>query len=398
MLVFTRRHDEAIVIGEEIEITVLRTGRDSVKLGITAPPSVPVHRREIYDLIRAENTSASEAPARLRRRGSSMIPRNTGSNRPTDIVCVDWRTADAETVAELYADEHRRWLDSLGWESASSWQRVEAGRRSGVVDGRLAIDGSGALVGWTFYLVHEGALQVGAFIAASDDATKALINEVFTSAAAASARAITLFAYPKASGLAQALAARGLAVEDYEYLIKPLTPLPLPAGSYRPWRRADTKATAALFAQAYPGADAARPFASNGTPAEWQEYVTQLVERSGCGVHMPESSFVAIEDGRLAGAVLTTRLASATAHIAQIAVAPEFERRGIGRLLLHAAETSAAAAGCSRMSLLVGASNERARRLYDAVGFVATGRFVAAGVVYPRRFTSVAVGGATSRR
>ena len=58
MLVFTRKRDEAIIIGDGIEVRVLRTGRDGVKLGITAPHSVAVHRREIYDLIRAENEGA----------------------------------------------------------------------------------------------------------------------------------------------------------------------------------------------------------------------------------------------------------------------------------------------------------------------------------------------------
>lgn len=58
MLVFTRRRDEAIVIGDGIEIRILRSGRDGVKLGVTAPPSVAVHRREIYDQIRAENAVA----------------------------------------------------------------------------------------------------------------------------------------------------------------------------------------------------------------------------------------------------------------------------------------------------------------------------------------------------
>lgn len=59
MLVITRKRDEAIVIGDGIEIRVLRSGRVGVKLGVTAPPSVCVHRREIYDLIRAENEWAA---------------------------------------------------------------------------------------------------------------------------------------------------------------------------------------------------------------------------------------------------------------------------------------------------------------------------------------------------
>ena len=65
MLVFTRRRDEAIMIGDGIEVRVLRVGRDGVRLGIVAPPEVRVHRREIYDQIREANHSAAATPARL---------------------------------------------------------------------------------------------------------------------------------------------------------------------------------------------------------------------------------------------------------------------------------------------------------------------------------------------
>ncbi len=62
MLVFTRRRDEAIVIGDGIEVRVLRTGKDAVRIGVTAPPDVPVHRREVYDAVGAANQSAAAAP------------------------------------------------------------------------------------------------------------------------------------------------------------------------------------------------------------------------------------------------------------------------------------------------------------------------------------------------
>jgi carbon storage regulator len=63
VLVFTRRRDEAIVIGHGIEVRVLRIGKDGVRLGITAPQDVPVHRSEIYRLIESSNTSASRNDA-----------------------------------------------------------------------------------------------------------------------------------------------------------------------------------------------------------------------------------------------------------------------------------------------------------------------------------------------
>lgn len=63
MLVFTRKVDEAIVIGDGIEVKVLRIGKDGVRLGVTAAPHVPVHRREVYDQIRAANAAAAAAAA-----------------------------------------------------------------------------------------------------------------------------------------------------------------------------------------------------------------------------------------------------------------------------------------------------------------------------------------------
>ena len=68
MLVFTRKRDEAIVIGDGVEVRVLRIGRDTIRLGVTAPTTVPVHRLEIYEQIRAENHRAAEvlrSPDRL---------------------------------------------------------------------------------------------------------------------------------------------------------------------------------------------------------------------------------------------------------------------------------------------------------------------------------------------
>lgn len=74
MLVFTRKRNEAIIIGDGIEVRVLRVGKDGVRLGVTAPRQVAVHRQEVYELVSAANASAatagldlSDAANRLRR-------------------------------------------------------------------------------------------------------------------------------------------------------------------------------------------------------------------------------------------------------------------------------------------------------------------------------------------
>jgi carbon storage regulator len=63
VLVVTRKRGEAIVIGDGIEVHVLRLGRDGVRIGITAPPHIAVHRSEVRDQIREANATAATAPS-----------------------------------------------------------------------------------------------------------------------------------------------------------------------------------------------------------------------------------------------------------------------------------------------------------------------------------------------
>ena len=59
MLVLTRRANQSIIIGNDIIVTVLEIRGDQVRLGITAPRSVSVHREEVYAEIQRENREAA---------------------------------------------------------------------------------------------------------------------------------------------------------------------------------------------------------------------------------------------------------------------------------------------------------------------------------------------------
>ena len=61
MLVLTRRHNESIMIGDSVEITVVEVKGDQVKLGISAPKEIKVHRKEISLAIQKENIDASKS-------------------------------------------------------------------------------------------------------------------------------------------------------------------------------------------------------------------------------------------------------------------------------------------------------------------------------------------------
>lgn len=59
MLVLSRKKDQSIMIGDDIEITVLAIEGDQIKLGINAPRSVEIQRKEIFLAIKEENASAA---------------------------------------------------------------------------------------------------------------------------------------------------------------------------------------------------------------------------------------------------------------------------------------------------------------------------------------------------
>jgi carbon storage regulator len=60
MLVLSRKPNESIIIGNNIEVKVVEVRGEQVKLGITAPRDIPVHRKEIFDSIQEQNKNAAQ--------------------------------------------------------------------------------------------------------------------------------------------------------------------------------------------------------------------------------------------------------------------------------------------------------------------------------------------------
>jgi carbon storage regulator len=80
MLVLSRQRDQVIMIGDDIEVVVVDIRGDKVRLGITAPKAVSVHRKEVYDQIKAENEAAANMkPSDLPAAGTGNSP---GKDKP----------------------------------------------------------------------------------------------------------------------------------------------------------------------------------------------------------------------------------------------------------------------------------------------------------------------------
>ena len=61
MLVLSRQRDESIMIGDNVEITIVDVRGNKVRLGITAPKIIPVHRREVYNAIQREKAERKKS-------------------------------------------------------------------------------------------------------------------------------------------------------------------------------------------------------------------------------------------------------------------------------------------------------------------------------------------------
>ncbi|UCH63669.1 MAG: carbon storage regulator CsrA [Fidelibacterota bacterium] len=82
MLVLTRKCGESIRVADEVVFTILECAGGQVRVGITAPPQLPIHREEVYHRIREENLASAmgrstldvllkSAPEELRKIGQS---------------------------------------------------------------------------------------------------------------------------------------------------------------------------------------------------------------------------------------------------------------------------------------------------------------------------------------
>jgi carbon storage regulator len=84
MLVLSRQRDESIRIGDDIEITIVDIRGEKVRLGISAPPHIPVHRKEVYEAIQRENEANAKQSGQQAGKVESLAKREEKNRKKSD--------------------------------------------------------------------------------------------------------------------------------------------------------------------------------------------------------------------------------------------------------------------------------------------------------------------------
>ena len=294
----------------------------------------------------------------------------------------NWTRVPSVEMAECFEREAARWRAHLDWDTTATWNALDGARRSGTVPGFVTRDERGAVVGWTYYVLHGGDLQIGALVAPSPAVGAALLDAVLASPEAVLADRSLFFAYTETPGMMEVLAQRGFHVGMAHYVVRELAAPASVKATLPSWRDEALGEVAEVLRAAY-GVDCRRAFVPSGALDDWRQYVQQLTLTTGCGQFLPELSPLApAAGGGLDGAAIVTRVSATTAHLAQLAVRSEAGGRGLGRRLLAAVMDGVAARGFTRISLLVSDTNARGRRLYAAHGFEPRATFVTATLAH----------------
>jgi ribosomal protein S18 acetylase RimI-like enzyme len=147
-------------------------------------------------------------------------------------------------------------------------------------------------------------------------------------------------------------------------------PMNVPAMvSLEPWQKTDLHEAAPILQAAYDAGVEAEIHEPYRTLDGCRGVLDDILNQGGCGFPVPEASAVARYRGQGIGFVVVTEIAPRQAHLTQIAVLPDYQRRGIGRLLLDYNLRRLAELQFDTLSLIVSRSNDRALGMYQGMGF-----------------------------
>jgi ribosomal protein S18 acetylase RimI-like enzyme len=287
---------------------------------------------------------------------------------------------DEALLHPLMEDEVKTWFTDLAWDYAPIRQILLSFMKQKLLPGYVAVADS-ATVGYTYFLVNPPKGIIGALYALETIRSQEAVNELLSLSIAClkdsqNIKRVEAQILPFHDlNLTDTFTQHGFSHTSRFYLDLDLsnhrkkTELPV-ALRIVPWDSAYLAQTAEMTYLSYENQIDAEICEDYRTRTGCEGYLRSLVENPGCGIFMPEASFVALDwQGSPCGFIFCCRISKGAAIIPQIAVHPSYQGRRLGNTLMNRAFAQLKALGFRSVSLTVTQNNLRAFDWYKRLGF-----------------------------
>lgn len=298
---------------------------------------------------------------------------------------VDLGRVRPRELVHLWEREIRLWREVLGWDVSDAVRGLSRAVDRGGLLGKVARSGGEAL-GYTYFGVEGSRAVISGLVVPPHrgaEVGEALVDALLEDVGRLRVRRVeTQFLCFESEWLAPCFESHGFDTHWREFLRLDLDRVSSRSPSadgflLLPWSGWNLSEMAHLMEQAHRGGLDATVNELYRTADGCRLLLNNIARQRGCGEPLVSASAIG-RDGatdRAAGFALVTEIASRHGHLAQIAVAPPFQGRGVGRLLLQHVMRQLAASDFSTLSLMFSNGNERAASLYRGAGFETAHRF-----------------------
>jgi ribosomal protein S18 acetylase RimI-like enzyme len=288
--------------------------------------------------------------------------------------------ANRNLLISLMNRENQAYLSDLSWDNAPVQQILQPYFHQDLLPGFVAVEGAEAL-GYIYFLVNENKGIIGTIYARAGNQPQRVAEGMLTLVLeslkkTAGMRRIEAQTMPfHGVNLTAAFTRHGFQYYERYFLELDLVPysrkeIPELDATIIPWNSAHFSQAAAVIFKSYQGQTDALLCEDYHTISGCEGYLHSLIDNPGCGIFVPEASFMGLDGrGRVCGFLISSRISNCTGMIPQIASVPDHQGHGVGSVLLHRALSYFKSIGCRTVGLTVTKKNRRAFEWYKRVGF-----------------------------
>ena len=302
---------------------------------------------------------------------------------------VDLSSIRPREMEHFWTREVQIWRDRLHWDVSGAVSALARAMERGGLQGKAVRIGS-FTAAYAYYLIEDKRGVISGLVVSDElselDATEAgklILGAVMHELRRRGVRRVESQVISfDAPWLVDGFEQEGFLTHWREFMHVPLrSPTPRCDASdsmnVLPWKSWNLSEAAHVMQAAHAGGIDARMNELYRTRQGCRALLNNILKQRGCGTSLLDASGVARDSktDRLVGFTVVTEVAKRQGHLAQIAVLPELQGGGVGRALLAYSLEKLSAPGYETLTLMVSRGNERARKLYEALGFTPMFRF-----------------------